>query len=72
MAKPKTLGQIETRELVEALGERSQMALVKRLVSGAKWSGDRVEFSLILDEDQIVKLSEFMGENYSIAPFVGL
>lgn len=72
MAKPKTLGQIETRELVEALGERSQMALVKRLVSGAKWSGDRVEFSLILDEDQIVKLAEFMGENYSIAPFVGL
>lgn len=72
MAKPKQLGQIETRELVEALGERSQLALVKRLVSGAKWTGDRVEFSLILDEDQVVKLAEFMGENYNSQPFVGL
>lgn len=72
MARPKTLGQVEVREVAEALGERSQLQLVKRLVSGSKWSADRVEFSLILDDDQIVKLAEFMGENYNIAPFVML
>lgn len=72
MPKPKTLGQIELSELAEALGERSQLQLVKRLVSGSKWSGDRVEFSLILDEEQIAKLAEYMGESYNIAPFVGL
>lgn len=72
MARPKTLGQVEVREVAEALGERSQLQLVKRLVSGSKWSADRVEFSLILDDDQIVKLAEFMGENYNIAPFVRL
>ena len=72
MARPKTVGQVEVREVAEALGERSQLQLVKRLVSGSKWSADRVEFSLILDDDQIVKLAEFMGENYNIAPFVRL
>lgn len=72
MARPKTLGHLEVRELAEALGERSQLTLVKRLVSGSKWSGDRVEFSMILDEDQVGKLAEFFGENYNVAPFVGL
>lgn len=72
MARPKTLGQVEVRELAEALGERSQLQFVKRLVSGSKWSADRVEFSLILDEDQVNKVAEFFGENYNVAPFVGL
>lgn len=72
MPRPKTLGNIEVRELAEALGERSQLVLVKRLVSGAKYSADRVEFSFILDEDQLEKLCQFMGESYNIMPFVGL
>lgn len=72
MAKPKRLGQFEIRELSEALGERSQLTFVKRLISGGKWEAVRVEFSLILDEDQVSKLAEYMSENYNVEPFVGL
>jgi hypothetical protein len=72
MAKPKLLRQVEVRELVEALGDRSQVALVKRLVSGGKWAATSVEFSLVLDDDQIDRLSVFFEENYNVAPFVGL
>ena len=72
MAKPKQLGQFEIRELSEALGDRSQLTFVKRLISGGKWEAVRVEFSLILDDDQVARLAEFMSENYNIEPFVGL
>lgn len=72
MAKPKRLGQFEIRELSEALGDRSQLTFVKRLISGGQWAAVRVEFSLILDEDQVARLAEFMSENYNIEPFVGL
>lgn len=72
MAKPKTLGRLELRDLSVALGERAQLTLVKRLISGAGWGSQRVEFSLILDDDQVARLVEFMGENYNVAPFVGL
>lgn len=72
MPRPKTLGNIEIRELSEALGERSQLTFVKRLISGGKWEAVRVEFSLILDDDQVARLAEFMSENYNIEPFVGL
>lgn len=72
MPKPKTLGQFEIRELAEALGDRSQLTFVKRLISGGKWSAVRVEFSLILDDEQVTKLAEFMSENFNVEPFVGL
>lgn len=72
MAKPKLLRQVEVRELVEALGDRSQIALVKRLVSGGKWTATSVEFSLVLDDDQVDRLSVFFAENYNSQPFVGL
>lgn len=72
MPRPKTLGQFEICELAEALGERSQLTFVKRLISGGKWEAVRVEFSLILDDEQVTKLAEFMSENFNVEPFVGL
>lgn len=72
MPKPKTLGEYEIRELAEALGERTKLTFVKRLISGSKWSGQRVEFSLVLSDDQVEQLAEFMSQNYNVAPFVGL
>ena len=72
MAKPKLLRQIETRELAEALGDRSQIALVKRLISGGKWTATTVEFSLVLDDDQVDRLSMFFQENFNAQPFAGL
>lgn len=72
MARPKTLGEYEIRELAEALGERTKLTFVKRLISGAGWSGQRVEFSLVLSDDQVEQLAQFMAENYNIEPFVGL
>lgn len=72
MSKPKTLGEFELRELSEALGERTKVTFVKRLISGPRWSGQRVEFSLVLSDDQVEQLAQFMSENYNVAPFVGL
>lgn len=72
MAKPRLLRQVETRELVEALGDRSQIALVKRLISGGKWTATTVEFSLVLDDDQVDRLSEFFEQHYNEQSFAGL
>lgn len=72
MAKPKKLGRLEIRELAAALGEREALTLVKRLVSGQGWQAQRVEFSLVLTEEQVSKLAAFMSENYSVDDFGGL
>lgn len=72
MARPKTLGEYEIRELSEALGERTKLTFVKRLISGAGWGGQRVEFSLVLSDDQVEQLMQFMAATYNVAPFVGL
>lgn len=72
MAKPKTLGKLEVRELSEALGERDRVTLVKRLIGGQGWNAQRVEYSLVLDEEQVGKVAAFMGQTYSIDDFGGL
>lgn len=72
MPKPKTLGNVAVRELQAAFGDVEQFKLVKRLISGAGWSAQRVEFALILNEEQISRLAEFLGETYNTEPFVGL
>lgn len=72
MAKPRQLGEYEIRELAEALGERTKLTFVKRLISGSRWAAQRVEFSLVLSDDQVEQLAQFMSENYNVDPFVGL
>ncbi len=72
MAKPKTLGKLETHELVEALGPLTRLTLVKRLIAGQGWAAQRVEFSLVLEEDQVSQLAAFMSQSFSVDDFGGL
>lgn len=72
MAKPKTLGKLEARELVEALGPLTRLTLVKRLIAGQGWAAQRVEFSLVLEEDDVSKLASFMSQSFSVDDFGGL
>ncbi len=61
MAKPRELADVQVRDLAAALDATETMVLQRRQISGG-WTVVGYEYDLVLTQDQVLRLSEFLIE----------
>lgn len=61
MAKPRQLADVQVREIAAALGATEVLHLQRRQI-GDKWKVVGYEYELVLSDDQVTRLCEFLSE----------